>query len=165
MTETVKNGYYSEKEYLTFVDKKLSTIKYLKKCDTVTVSTFKNGTGYLVKNLRDTIYISNGKLNGKSYFYSYYALNMPTPKNQKINFSTDLDRYVMDFKENFLKSMLVYRRGILIYESYFNKYDFIKEHLDNTKDDSRFMDSLLKVYNSNGSLRATFMYRNGYFVN
>ena len=164
LIETVKNGYYSEKEYLTFIDKKLNSIKYIKNGDTITVSTIASGNGYLISNFRDTVYIANGKLNGKSYFYSYYALNMATPRNQKINFSKDQDRFIMDFKDNFLKSMLVYRKGILIYETYFKKYDFIKENLDKGKEDFRFRDSVLNVFNSNGSLRSTAKYRNGVYI-
>lgn len=160
LVETIKNGYYGDMEYLTFVDKKISSIKYVKNGITDSVKTINNGNGYLTTK-NDTIYIQNGKLNGESYFYSFYVLNNPTVKSQKPIFAKDQQRYVMTFKDNFLKSMLVYRKGILIYESYFNKYDFIKASLAKGKNDSDFQDSILKVYRQDGSLRISAKYKNG----
>ncbi len=85
-------------------------------------------------------------------------------KCQRPVFAKDQERYVMNFKDNFLTSMLVYRKGVLIYESYFKKYDFVKASLAKGKNDSNFQDSLLKIYNQDGSLRTSTKYRNGQVI-
>ncbi|MBL7911744.1 MAG: hypothetical protein JNJ41_11865 [Bacteroidia bacterium] len=162
LIDSIKRGYYGDKEYLTFKDKKLSGIKYLKNGKINFVSTIVDGKGYLVNN-DDTIYIDDGKLNGKSFFHSFY-LAKQRPLQTKGELSKAGEKYIMNFKDNFLKSMLVYREGILIYEAYYSKYDFIKENRDLVKSEFKFQDSILKVFNADGSIRRSTKYKNGKII-
>lgn len=162
LIDSIKRGYYGDKEYLTFKDKKLSAIKYLKNGKINFVSTIVDGKGYLVSN-NDTIYIDNGKLNGKSFFYSFY-LAKQRPLQSKGELSKAEEKYIMNFKDNFLKSMLVYREGILIYEAYYSKYDFIKENRDLVKSEFKFQDSILNIFNADGSIRRSTKYKNGKII-
>jgi len=164
LIDTINNGYYGDKEYLTFIDKKLSSIKYIKNGITNTVSTLVDGDGYL-RTKNDTIYLKNGKLNGKSVFHSYYPTRYAKPNSPHVVFASEPERRVVDFKDNFVKSLLVYRKGILVWESYYKKYDYIKYGTDHTaKYQYTFCDSVENVFHDDGSLKSTLYYKNGHTV-
>jgi len=159
LIDSIQNGYYAKKEYLTFLDKKLVSIKYDNGGGLIEIK-LPGGTGFLTTP-KDTIRLEKGKLNGETYFNDYYLLP-PYPSRPVI--SRDLQRSVLTFKDNFLISQLVYRKGILIYESYFKKYDYIKENRDGNVNHGPFQDSILNVYNSNGTIRYSNKIKKGRYI-
>jgi hypothetical protein len=159
LIDTIKNGYYGDQEYLTFVNKKLNSIRYTKNGVINSVITLVNGNGYL-RTKNDSISFQNGMLNGKSYFYHYYPTKQVKVTSPSITMSSEPDRHVVDFKDNFVKSLLIYRKGILIYESYYKNFDFIKYRNNNSIEQHTYCDGLI-IYNNDGSFKSSRKYKNG----
>ena len=159
-TDSIKKGYYAAVEYLTFANKELMLITYRNKNNQIdTVRTFKNGNGFLRHGM-DTVFIKNGKLNGRSAYYRLYVENYPTVKNPDPDtlFAKDWQRTVLNYTNNMLLSMHVYRKGILIYEEYYKNYDVFRDYMGNGH--SQFIDST-RAYRANGQLWRLYTKKSG----
>jgi hypothetical protein len=148
LKDSIINGYYAQKEYLTFIDKKLIKIEYSIKGVNYSVN-LPNATGTLVFE-GDTIPFINGKLNGTIVFNSFGPIGTEI-KNTTIE--EGYRRMVITVKDNIMETYFVYWNNVLIYEAYYKKFDLIN---DSKSKSHNHHDGLmyLKVYNRNGSLRS-----------
>ena len=70
----------------------------------------------------------------------------------------------MYFENNCLRSFKVYRKSILIYETYFKKYDFIRQCRNKRIDPSAYQDSIVNTYYEDGTLYQSKKIKKGRYV-